>query len=259
MVEEHGCICVQEITTEKLQAWFNEKAKTVKVVTAAAYLLAIQHFLKWCMEERHLLLTNVAKKVRVPKYNKNVRRRFLGLLELQRLIDNCEDLELKFAIYCMSHAGMRYCECDEARPEWFDMGRKLIQIQASDSWQPKNGKNRVVPMTSEFYEFLQVYGRPSPFMLGPHKEHKGRWRYRYDLRRQFNQLTSELGLEISPHDLRRTFASLKVSSGVSIFKVARWLGNRVEICERHYAHLSPIDTDIDIGFERKAPLKPAAA
>src|ERR1700730_1940589 len=165
MVIEHNCACVQQITVEGLQGWFDQKCQMVKVVTAAAYLLQIQHFLDWCMKERNLLLFNAAKKVRVPKYNKNVRRRFLSLPDLQRLLDNCEDPELKFAIYAMGHAGMRYSECDEARPEWFDMERKLIQVQASDSWQPKNGKNRVVPMTSEFYEFLQIYGRPSPFMV----------------------------------------------------------------------------------------------
>jgi hypothetical protein len=134
MVIEHNCVCVQQITVEGLQGWFDQKCQMVKVVTAAAYLLQIQHFLDWCMKERNLLLFNAARKVRVPKYNKNVRRRFLSLPDLQRLLDNCEDSELKFAIYAMGHAGMRYSECDEARPEWFDMERKLIQVQASDSW-----------------------------------------------------------------------------------------------------------------------------
>jgi hypothetical protein len=89
MVIEHSCACVQEITTEKLQAWFDRKCEAVKVVTAAAYLLMIQHFLDWCMKERNLVLFNAARKVRVPKYNKNVRRRFLSLPDLQRLIDSC--------------------------------------------------------------------------------------------------------------------------------------------------------------------------
>jgi hypothetical protein len=35
--------------------------------------------------------------------------------------------------------------------------------------------------------------------------------------------------------------------------------NRVEIAERHYSHLAPCDSEIDIGLERKAPSKPAAA
>ena len=50
------------------------------------------------------------------------------------------------------------------------------------------------------------------------------------------------------HDARRTFASLLVSSGVSLYKVARWLGDGVRVVEKHYGHLQPDNGDIERGL-----------
>jgi hypothetical protein len=73
------------------------------------------------------------------------------------------------------------------------------------------------------------------------------------LKRRFQRLTAKLRIDCTFHDLRRTFASLKVSPEVSIYKVAKWAGHRVEVCEGHYGHLIPCDDEIEIGIERRTP------
>jgi integrase len=243
-----------EITTAILQSWFNAKLKTLKVQTAAAYLYQVQTFLKWCVEEQQLVSQNVALKVRVPKHTKNVRRRFLSLPDAQRLLDNCQDEELRFALYFSIHAGARYIETIQAKPEWFNVKNRLIHIMASDDWMPKNKKNRVVPMTKEFAGFLEGYmARLKPgaaFMIQPGKLKAVHHRYRFDFIKRFERLIREQGIVCSYHDLRRTFASLKVSAGVSLFKVASWCGHRTSVCEESYAHLLPLDDQIDMGLER---------
>ena len=50
---------------------------------------------------------------------------------------------------------------------------------------------------------------------------------------------------VTAHVMRHTFASLLVQAGVSIYKVARWLGDGVEVVEDHYGHLAPKDSDIE--------------
>jgi integrase len=49
-------------------------------------------------------------------------------------------------------------------------------------------------------------------------------------------------------DFRHTFASHLAKKGVSIFKIAKLLGNTVPICERHYAHLSPAGLADEVEF-----------
>jgi integrase len=254
---ELGCASVEEIDTHKLQAWFYRKARTVKIATVAAYLFAVKHFLGWHIEQvnpdANPPVRNPADKVKVPRHTKAVRRNFLPLRDAQRLIDSCVDPELRFALYCSIHAGFRYGEIVMARPEWFDVENRLIHIQASGIWQPKNGKNRPIPMTDEFAAFLESYNMGGPFMIEPSKLKSKKHRYRFDFTRRFQRLTMQLGLECTVHDLRRTFCSLKVIAGVPILKVAKWAGHRVSVCEEHYAHLAPNDGQINVGLERRTP------
>ena len=84
-----------------------------------------------------------------------------------------------------------------------------------------------------------------PYMLAPQST-QGRSRYRYDFRRPFAEYMAAHGESwISPHTMRRTFASLHASAGVSIYKIAVWLGDDVRVVQRHYAQLAPGNADIE--------------
>jgi integrase len=103
-------------------------------------------------------------------------------------------------------------------------------------------------MTAELREWLRdVYGLHQPFMLAPTVKH-GRYRYRYDFRKAFDALVNRCGLAVTFHDLRRTFASLLVSRGVSLYKVAKWLGDELVTVQTHYGHLIPQDDEINASW-----------
>jgi len=53
---------------------------------------------------------------------------------------------------------------------------------------------------------------------------------------------------VTPHVARHTFASLLASAGVSIYKIAQWLGDDVRVVQQHYAKLLPKDADIEAAF-----------
>jgi hypothetical protein len=46
--------------------------------------------------------------------------------------------------------------------------------------------------------------------------------------------------------MRRSFASNLASSGASIYKIAQWLGDEVEVVERSYGYLAPADVDVNL-------------
>ena len=77
---------------------------------------------------------------------------------------------------------------------------------------------------------------------------EGKWGYESTLLLgRIAEATPEIrGEKIRWNVFRHTFASLLVQEGVSIFKVAAWMGNDIAICQRHYAAMMPdVDPDID--------------
>lgn len=53
------------------------------------------------------------------------------------------------------------------------------------------------------------------------------------------------GVKCTIHDARRSFASNLLSNGESIYTVAKWLGDRVDVVEKGYGHSAPSGGNIN--------------
>jgi integrase len=74
----------------------------------------------------------------------------------------------------------------------------------------------------------------------------GHWRNRWEFRKPFDAALQTARIDgVTFHDLRRTFASLLASNGVSLYKISQWLGDGQAVVQRHYAHLQAQDSDIN--------------
>lgn len=236
-----------QITAAAVQRWFAYRRAEYEH-TAVAYLARVKLWTRWLFD-RGKLVADPAAEIAKPKLPRRVRRNFLLPDQARLLLDSCQSPGLKFAVYCGLHAGLRKLEIIEARPEWFDLDAGLLHVQATATFQTKDRDNRTIPLTRQFAAWLRdEYGKPAPFMLAPSARH-GKWRYRYDFKRAFEGLVKRCGLTCTFHDLRRTFASLHASRGTSIYKVARWLGDAVEVVEAAYGHLIPQDDQINAAWD----------
>ena len=115
-------------------------------------------------------------------------------------------------------------------------------------WRPKNRKERSSPLTAEFQECLRSgafsLDPAEDFTLMPHVK-QGKNRYRYDFRKPLQEYFLSKGVDATAHDLRRTFASLRIMAGVNLTKVARWIDDGYQTTFEHYSWLMP-DRDADI-------------
>jgi integrase len=157
--------------------------------------------------------------------------------------------DLKFILYAGFHAGLRRKEIGMAKVFWFDVdhGRIHAQNMPDEDFTLKDRDNRTIDMSDEFEAFLTEYlsGRkPGEFVLRPEKI-KGIWKYRYDFSRMVEGHFKNAGVKCSIHDMRRSFASNLVSSGVSIYTVAKWMGDRVDVVEKSYGYLAPNTGEIN--------------
>lgn len=248
----------RQITPAAAKTWFEARwGKNPN--TADAYLSVVRYWFEWLAEEGKALRDPTADIV-VPIIPMRKRRPFLLQDEARLVIDSCLDDALKFCLYCAIHSGLRKDEVIEAIPEWFDLNAGLIHIDTTPTFEPKDRDKRTIPLTEEFKGWLKEhYGKPEPFMLMPKVMH-GKARYRWDFRARFEAHMQACGFgHVTFHDLRRTFASLLASKGVSIYKIAKWLGDDVDVVQDTYAHLIPQDDDINAVWKKPEQPRKATA
>lgn len=252
---DRGLKEVRQIDSDEIKIWLSSLRRgkdRLQESSIESYGMIIRGFCAWLVAE-HKLRENPAAFIKAKTYTSAKRRRFCQREQVDKLIGECTSLELKFIQYAGFHAGLRKEEIMQARPEWFDLKLNIIHITESETWKPKDKDKRTIPLTKAFRDFLvnemMVNGElPGPFLIQPEKE-QGNSRYRYDFRKSFAAYMKEKGFGwVTPHVMRHTFASLLAIKGVSIFKIAKWLGDDVRVVERHYAHLMPQDADIERAF-----------
>ena len=246
---------INTIRAGELQTWYNEQHGLWSVATLQTKWAVVCSLFQWAKKVARIILANPCENVKMVPYEKKVRKKFCefeqrDILEKAALAVGRDDLI--FTVLLGFCAGMRRREIDHARPEWFNLERRVIYIMNLDKrsaakldldpFKTKNGKERVIPMATPLFDYLSKFeSLPGAYLIHPEKRHAGKSRYRYDMRRPFGDLVKSKGMPwVGFHTMRHTFASLLASSGkVTIHEIANWLGDSVRETEQTYAHLIP--------------------
>ena len=259
-----GAVTPESITTEQLRAWHARRRSDTSDSTAYGNLMLLRGFFNWCQHEARLTSRNPAEPLtarrnpaRIPQPKTSARADFCTPELRDHLIATCPRDDLRFILYCGFHAGLRKNEIIEARAEWFDLRAGLLHLRKHTGIRFKDSEERTIPLTHEFRAWAEKNLPRTGYILAPWKEQRGRSIYRYDFERFYSDFMAAQGCRwVTPHIMRHTFASLLASAGVSIFKIATWLGDEVRVVEKHYAKLLPKDSEIERAFS--APPDPAA-
>jgi site-specific recombinase XerD len=236
-----------QITTVDVERFYRALQERVSESTAQGYITTLRSFFSWLFDVKKIR-SNPVEGVKLARVDAKVREFFCEPEQRDKLIANAPTDDLRFVLYCGFHAGMRKNEIIEARPKWFNLERRKIEIRATETFQVKDREARTIPLSPDFHRFLSKYGLRTPFMLRPDVG-RGKARYRYDFRRPWDNYMKAQGCEwVSPHVMRHTFASLLACEGVSIFKIADWMGDDVRVVQKHYAKLLPNDKDFEAAF-----------
>jgi len=241
---------VGDITPLKIQHWFTLlKAEGKARDTLWAHGQRLRSFIKYLVPK--YLPSTILSDFSVPEPAALGRKNWLRKGEVTRILEAANgDPELKFALLCGFDAGLRRNEISEALVNWFDLEGGLLHVSKHENFVPKDRDLRPIPLTERFVEFLKTYleGRDqNQYVLAPEKTVKGTNKYRYDTNTRVRSHFVRCGVKCTYHDMRRSFGSNRASVGVSIYKIAKWLGDRIEVTERSYGHLAPQDQEINRG------------
>lgn len=176
------------------------------------------------------------RKVKMLKED-NGRMRFLTRAEADKLVEECGSGKsgsyLTPIVQVALNTGMRLGEILKLRWEHVDLANNMLTVVSSNA---KNARRRDIPINATLQSVFKSMARPisGGFVFG--KDGK----QRTDIRVGMNNALRRCKIrDFHFHDLRHTFASWLVQSGVDLTTLQKLLGHRSYSMTLRYAHLAP--------------------
>jgi integrase len=228
-----GNLPLRQVNTRLIEQFQSDKiASGKKPATVNRYLATLKHLytkaLDWDMIEEYAW--KKVKKVKLLEEN-NKRLRYLTVEECQRLIECCNP-RLKPIVIMALNTGMRKSEILNLTWNDIDMNHDLILLKDT-----KNGERREININKTLKTVLLSLPRRidgghvfyDPCTDSPYKS----------VKRSFSTVLKKAKIEdFHFHDLRHTFASHLVMSGVDITTVKELLGHKSLSMTLRYVNLA---------------------
>lgn len=236
LLPKWGRVPVNEIDSRAVAQWLAQKrasglapatVEKLRIVLGRSYELG----LRWNVPGTE---RNPARGIPRKPLN-NARERFLSAEEAERLrqaVAASQNKQLKHIVGLLLLTGARLRELLDAKWENVDLERRSWLIPTS-----KTGKPRYVPLSSAAVAIIEQLPRfngcpwlvPNPDTRKPFVSIKHGWQ-------RAIRVAKLPGLRL--HDLRHSFASYLVNSGIDLYAVGKVLGHASYQSSQRYAHLA---------------------
>jgi integrase len=246
LLRDLGVKVVADLSVESICRWVDGLGGSDD--TRHTYARDIMTFCRWLV--RNHIASSDLLDFEIPVRSSHGRKNWVKGEVANRVSSNCKDPDLTFVLFCGFHCGLRKDEIVNTRVHWFDLDAGLLHVQndPAGGFILNDRENRTIPLSKEFLEFLGGFlanRNPNEHAIRPHKI-KGKGPYRYDFNKSFRTFMRRQDVRCTVHDMRRSFASNLVSHGISVYKVAKWLGDGLAVVDKSYGHLAPLDDDIHV-------------
>ncbi|MEM0122449.1 MAG: tyrosine-type recombinase/integrase [Saccharolobus sp.] len=219
----------RKVTAEDVNKWvislLNRQGKTkgdemdkkrARNVTVRYYVIAVRRFLKWL---------GIPIKPPIPKIRKK-EVKALTEEEINRVLEACKRARDKLIIRLLLDTGLRANELLSIKIKDIDIDNNMIRVRNT-----KNGEERVVFFTDNTKQILKKYIR------GKNLDDK-LFYITYDaLYRKLKRLGEKVGIDLRPHVLRHTFATLSLKRGMNLITLQKLLGHKDIKTTQIYTHL----------------------
>lgn len=228
LVDFFGHRHLHEISPMLVEQYKSERRQYVSPATVNRSLSCLR-----CMFNKAILWgkgkENPVRQVKFFKED-NKRVRFLELHEVARLLGQCSE-KLKAIVTVALNTGMRKNELATLKWRDVDFGRNVIAVVKT-----KSGEKRHIP--------LNAISKKALMSVRKHPESEyifcGKTGKPFDWRKSFETALKRAGiLDFRFHDLRHSFASQMVMSGIDLNTVRELMGHKDMSLTLRYAHLSP--------------------
>lgn len=221
------------LTTKELQTYHNGIRRKRCPATANRHMSLIHRMLKLAVDWGHMM-ANPADGIKMHREN-NARHRYLSGDEVGRFFAALKREKNRPAAALIAFlllTGTRRGEALNAKWKDIDMDKGVWYIPTT-----KGGKSRHAILNGRALGILKeverVPGNPYVFTG------KVAGKPINNPMKAFRRVMADAGIEgVRPHDLRHSYASLAVNSGVSLYEVQHLLGHASHQTTQRYAHMA---------------------
>lgn len=241
--EVYGDYILYLKTKEKESSGFVGKNEKLSGRTIKTYASALKTFLNYAYEEGYLK-ENVAFKIKMPRYKKKIIQ-ILSFKEINMLINSfdrstflgCRDL---LVTALMLDAGLRLSEVTKLSEPDFNFENHIIKVDG------KGQKERLVPLTPFIedcfklykYTYCDTFKKELGFEETLIRTQDDESASKNTISLIFRRLREKLKINIHPHLLRHTFATLYLVNGGDISSLQIILGHTTLTMVLNYLHLA---------------------
>jgi integrase/recombinase XerD len=181
--------------------------------------------------------SNPFNNIKLPKSIKHIPE-FIGVEELNKIIDLTDNLILKDIFVTAFYTGLRQSELINLKWNSIDFSNNIITVKNSDDFTTKSKKERIIPMNNIVIQLMKRLKKSSTadYIFPNAKNYK----FHPDtVSKKFKKAVraAKLSEAIHFHTLRHSFASNLVRKGVSLYVVKELLGHEDISTTQIYAHL----------------------
>ena len=218
---------LKDIKPALIEAYKAKRKKEVKDSTINRELACMKHMYTLAVKWGETA-SNPVKHVSMFKERPS-KMRILSYEEEQKLLEACNNT-LRPIIITALETGMRRNEILGLRRRDVDLGAGSIRVE-----ETKNGESRVIPVSSMLYGVLARLGKNGEYIFS-----QAGGGAVISVRTAFENAVKRAGIpHIRFHDLRHTFGSRAVMSGVDLVTVKELMGHKSINMTMRYSHPTP--------------------
>ncbi len=231
---------------DRFLIWLREERGIENTASRANYLKVLRGLYEYLLKERRIL-NNPAAGLQYPRKRRRIRRDVLSRRELRDLLraphsDDPLAVRDRVLIRLLALSGLRIAELRALSVSRIDLEAREIRIHRG-----KGGKDRIVFIDLGTQSILRDYlGRARRLLLKTTSQSlligiSGHPVGSITLRTRLRELgkIAGIGKKVTPHSLRRTFATLLLDAGCNLKVIAELMGHERLSTTAEYTRLDP--------------------
>lgn len=209
-------------------------SQQIKGVTKRNKKFIYQAFFNWILQTYDIEAKNVFSKVQTPKIQKPIRS-FWTLEQINDILNNCENKQIKLCFAFMAFCGLRISET--LKLKWENLTENTIEIVNG-----KGGKNAVLPLSNQIKEQIRIYKESTKTTTQDSNKIFSITRDVVDSQLKESCKKSNIEGNNHPHKFRHSFASNLLRNGGNIIAVSKLMRHSSpSVTLNVYSHILPND------------------